>query len=243
MATFVLIHGAGDTAWFWHLVDPELRQLSHDVVTMDLPCEDDSAGLGEYADTVIEAIGDRHDLVMVAQSFGGYTAPLVCERVPVDLMVLVAGMVPSPGEAANDYFTNTGWRPAPLEHVERPEGMSREGAETIATFYHDLPPHLAAEALKRGVGQSETPGEEAWPLEDWPDVPTRFVLCRDDRFFPAEWMRRVVKERLGITPEEMDGSHCVALSRPKELTDRLHAFLREPVGSTNERGGAGWQVR
>ena len=239
MATFVLIHGAGDTAWFWHLVEPELHEHGHQVVTMDLPCEDDSAGLAQYAETVIEAIGDRCDLVVVAQSFGGYTAPLVCERVPVDLMVLVAGVVPSPGEGANDYFTNTGWRPAQLDHVVRPEGMSREDAETIATFYHDVPPHLAAEALKRGLGQSETPGKEPWPLEAWPDVPTRFLLCRGDRLFPAGWMRRVVKERLGITPDEIDGSHCVALSRPKELVDRLETFLREPVGSTTERGGTG----
>jgi pimeloyl-ACP methyl ester carboxylesterase len=94
MATFVLIHGAADSGWFWHLVDPELRARGHHVVTMDLPCEDDSAGLVEYVDTVIHAIGDRKDLVVVAQSFGGFTAPLVCERVPVVLMVLVAAMVP-----------------------------------------------------------------------------------------------------------------------------------------------------
>jgi pimeloyl-ACP methyl ester carboxylesterase len=241
MATFALIHGAGDSAWFWHLVEPELGEHGHDVVTMDLPSEDDSAGLAEYADTVVEAIGDRRDVVVVAQSFGGYTAPLVCVRVPVELMILVAGMVPSPGEAANDYFTNTGWQPAPLDRIEQPEGMTAEDAETIAAFYHDLPPDLAAEAMKRGRGQSETPGKEPWPLEAWPDVPTRFVLCRNDRLFAAKWMRRVVKERLGITPDEIDGSHCVALSRPKELVGRLEAYLTELVGATAERGGAEWQ--
>jgi pimeloyl-ACP methyl ester carboxylesterase len=243
MGTFALIHGAGDTAWFWHLVDPELRRLGHEVVAMDLPCEDDSAGLAAYADTVVEAIGDRSDLVVVAQSFGGYTAPLVCERVQVDLMVLVAGMVPSPGEPANDYFTNTGWRPTPLDNVEGPEGMSREDAETIATFYQDLAPDLAAEAVRRGRGQSETPGEEPWPLEAWPDVPTRFLLCRDDRLFAAAWVRRVVNERLGITPDEIDGSHCVALSRPNELVGRLEAYLTEISGATAEEGGAGWRDR
>ena len=93
LATFVLIHGAGDSAWYWHLLEPELRDRGHEVVTMDLPCDADSAGLTEYADTVIDAIGGRTDLVLVAQSFGGFIAPLVCERVPVDLMVLVAAMM------------------------------------------------------------------------------------------------------------------------------------------------------
>jgi len=40
-------------------------------------------------------------------------------------------------------------------------------------------------------------------------------------------MRRVVKERLGITPDEMDGGHLPALSRPKELVDRLEAYRAE----------------
>jgi pimeloyl-ACP methyl ester carboxylesterase len=227
MATFVLIHGAADTAWYWHLVEPELRERGHNVVAVALPCDDDSAGLDEYADTVVDAIGDRRDLVLVAQSFGGFTAPLVCERVPVELMVLVAAMIPSPGEAANDYWTNTGYESPKLDHVEPREGVSREDAETIAAFMHDVPPDLAAEALKRVRDQSETPGIKPWPLKAWPDVPTRFLLCRDDRFFPAEWMRKVVKDRLGIAPDEIEGSHCIALSRPKELADRLVAYLME----------------
>jgi pimeloyl-ACP methyl ester carboxylesterase len=142
LATFVLIHGAADTAWYWHLVDPELRERGHAVVTMDLPCDDDSAGLAEYADTVVDAIGDHRDVVLVAQSFGGFTAPLVCERVPVDLMVLVAAMIPSPGEAPSDYWTNTGYQAAELDHVEQPGGLSREEAETIAAFLNDVPPDL-----------------------------------------------------------------------------------------------------
>jgi hypothetical protein len=54
---------------------------------------------------------------------------------------------------------------------------------------------------------------EPWPLEAWPDVPTPILLCRDDRLFPAEFMRRVALERLGITDDEIAGGHCVALGR------------------------------
>jgi pimeloyl-ACP methyl ester carboxylesterase len=225
MATFVLIHGAADTAWYWHLVEPELRERGHDVVSMDLPCDDDSAGLADYADAVVSAVNGRTDLVLVAQSFGGFTAPLVCDRVAVDLMVLVAAMVPAPGEAPADYWTNTRWPGTSVEPGDQAEHAGTEDAETIAAFMHDVPPGLAAEALRRVRDQSETPGKKPWPLPAWPQVPTRFLLCRDDRFFPADWMRGVVKERLGITPDEIDGSHCIALSRPKELADRLEAYL------------------
>src|SRR5688572_30767937 len=98
MKTFVLIHGAGDVGWYWHLVGAALRERGHQTIAVDLPCEDESARWSDYADTVVEAIGDRSGVVLVAQSLGGWTAPLVCARVPVDELVFVAAMIPRPGE-------------------------------------------------------------------------------------------------------------------------------------------------
>ena len=224
MATFVLIHGAADSGWFWHLVEAELRGRGHDTVAPDLPCDDDAAGLAEYTDAVVGAVGDRTDLVVVAQSFGGFTAPLVCDRIPADLLVLLAGMVPAPGEAPDDWSANTGFAQARREQAER-DGPAPD--DDIALFFHDVPPDLAAEAMRRARHQSDTPGKRPWPLPAWPKVPTRFLLCRDDRFFPAEFLRRVVRDRLGFTPDEIDGGHCVALSRPRELADRLEAYLAD----------------
>uniref|UniRef100_UPI001C5E2C3A alpha/beta fold hydrolase n=1 Tax=Nonomuraea rhizosphaerae TaxID=2665663 RepID=UPI001C5E2C3A len=80
MATFVLIHGGGGSAWDWHLLDPELRGRGHDVVAVDLPVDDSEAGLGDHAAVVTEAIGDRSDVVVVAHSWGGFVGPLICER-------------------------------------------------------------------------------------------------------------------------------------------------------------------
>ena len=221
MATYVLIHGAADSGWFWHLLEAELRGRGHDVVAPDLPCDDDSAGLAEYADTVVAAIGGRTGLVVVAQSFGGFTGPLVCDRLPADLLVLLAGMIPAPGERPDDWWANTGYSEARREQAER-EGPAPE--DDIGLFLHDVPPDLAAEALRRARDQSATPGRQPWPLPAWPEVPTRFLLCRDDRFFPAPFMRQVARDRLGVAADEIDGSHCVALSRPAELADRLEAF-------------------
>jgi pimeloyl-ACP methyl ester carboxylesterase len=183
-------------------------------VAPDLPCDDDSAGLAEYTDTVVDAIGDRTDLVVVAQSFGGFTAPLVCDRAAADLLILVAAMIPAPGEAPADYWANTRYEEEERERYD----------DEIALFYQDVPPGLAAEALKRGRAQSEARMHEPSPLAAWPDVPTRVLLCRDDRLFPPSFLRRVAQQRLGITPDEIDGGHTPALSRPTELSDRLEAY-------------------
>jgi pimeloyl-ACP methyl ester carboxylesterase len=220
MATFVLIHGAYDVGWYWHLVGDRLRRGGHDVVAPDLPCEDDSAGLAEYADTVVAAIGDRGDLVVVGQSFGCYTATLVADQLAADALVLVTGMIPAPGEKADEYFDNIGYESAVREQALR-DGGATGNRDPFVAFYHDVPRALAEEAMARGRDQSSTPGSQPWPLEAWPDVPTRFVLCTEDRFFPPDLMRRVVAERLAVTPEEIAAGHCVALSRPWALADLL----------------------
>ena len=173
LATYVLIHGAGDVGWYWHLVDAELRKRGHDVVVMDLPVEDDTAGLFTYAGVVIDAVGDRENLVVVAQSFGGYVAPIVGDRVPARLLVLVAAMVPAPGESAEAMFANTGYAP--------PE---RADSSDLGVFYHDVDPALAANALAKGRRQSETPGKEPWPLAAWPNVPTRYCCVATTASFP-----------------------------------------------------------
>jgi alpha-beta hydrolase superfamily lysophospholipase len=214
VAAFAFIHGAGDAGWYWHLVMAELEKRGHDTVAPDLPCDDDSAGLPEYADTVAAAAGDRDGLVVVAQSLGGFVAPLVCDLIPVALLVLVAPMIPAPGEAPADYWSATGYADEPREQYD----------DAVARFYQDVPPELVAAARTRSRGQSEARMGEPSPLRAWPDVPTRVLLCRDDHLLPPAFVRRVARERLGITPDEIDGGHAPALSRPRELADRLEAY-------------------
>lgn len=108
----------------------------------------------------------------------------------------------------------TSWEPAKLDD-----------SSTIAVFYHDVPRDLAEQAFAHGRGQSDTPGSEPWPLAAWPDIETRAIAGRNDRFFPIEWQRTVIRDRLGTTPDELDGGHCPALSRPTELAELLAGYV------------------
>jgi len=110
-----------------------------------------------------------------------------------------------------------------------PGGIGQAGGDSpherdIALSLADVPLKLAMEALANGRDQSEAPMQEPWPLHAWPDVPTRYLLCRDDRFFPAEWLRGVVSQRLGIVADEIDDGHCPFLSRPEALAERLVGY-------------------
>lgn len=221
MSTFVLVHGAGDVGWSWHLVEAELRARGHDVVAPDLPGDDESLTLDDYADAAVEAIGDRRDLVVVGHSFGAFTAPLVAARRPVAALILVAGMVPAPGESPDQWWRATGYSEVVRRQAARDGGLTGNDDPYVA-FYHDVPRTLAEEAMsKERAHPSSAASAQPWPLDAWPDVPTRFVLCTQDRFLPPELLRRLARERLGVAPDEITASHCVALSRPVELADIL----------------------
>jgi pimeloyl-ACP methyl ester carboxylesterase len=223
VTTFVLVPGAGGQAWYWHRLVPELEARGCGAIAVDLPAADDGAGFAEYAGAVIEAIGDRREgLVLVGQSMGGFTVPLVAERVPVTGIVLLNAMVPKPGESGGEWWDATGQAAARAAHAER-DGRNADTLDPLVDFLHDVPPDVVEEAMAGGeIVQSGTPFEKPWPLGAWPDVPTRFLQGREDRFFPLEFQRRVVAERMpGVEVEELPGGHLLALSRPVELAEAL----------------------
>jgi pimeloyl-ACP methyl ester carboxylesterase len=227
MATYALIPGAGGDPWEWHLLARELESRGHDVVPVTLPAGDESAGWNEYADAVVTAIGDRRDVVLVAQSLAGFTAPLVADRMNVDLIVLLNAMIPLPGETGNEWWGNTGQQEAVRAYYTS-VGLPTETADDeIAVYFHDVASNVVEEAAEHIPEQTMTPMRQPWPLESWPEVPTRVLIGGDDRAFPADFQMRVAKERLGLDGDVIPGGHMVALSSPGGVADRLEAYLHE----------------
>jgi len=202
-------------------------------VAVDLPCEDEDAGLEAYADVVAAAMGEHAPVVVVAQSMGSLSATLACARRPVDLLVLVAPMVPVPGETGGQWWEAVGQAEAAAE-LAAAQGRPAEPFDEQAVFLHDVPEEVLAAGADDVRDQAGRPFEDPWPLERWPDVPTRVVACREDRLFPLGLVRRYTRERLGISPDEMSGGHLPALGHPEELVDLLE-WLRWQEGSSRRR--------
>jgi pimeloyl-ACP methyl ester carboxylesterase len=224
MASFVLVPGAGGMAWYWHRVIPLIRAAGHDPIAVDLPGDDRHAGLAEYADIVIRAIAERSDVVLVAQSLAGFTAPLVCARASVRMLVLVNAMIPKPGEAAG------AWWDATRAIEAREQAAVQRGYATefdVGTYFlHDVPQDVLRAGPEQPREEAETAFREPCRFERWPKIPIHVLAGRDDRFFPIEFQRRVARERLGKEVEDIPGGHLVALSNPEELTKRLLAYER-----------------
>jgi pimeloyl-ACP methyl ester carboxylesterase len=225
MTGFALVHGAGDVGWYWHLVEAELRARGHVSVAPDLPADDDNLTLTDYRDVVVEAaaaVSPQPDAwVVVGQSFGAFTAPLVAERLDADALALVAGMIPAVGEAPDDWWEHVGYAEAAAEQATF-DGGQTGSADPFVSFYADVPRALAEEALTHERAHpSLAAGSASWPLTAWPRARVTSVVCTQDHFLPPALQRRLARQRLGVEPVEIDAGHCVALSRPVELADVL----------------------
>jgi len=215
---YVLIPGAGGVAWFWHLVEKELAARGHDSVAVELPTDDESKGLADYAATVLAAAGDRRDVVIVAQSMGGFTAPLVAEPLQAKAIVLLNAMIPLPGETPGAWWDNVGSTEARVA-AARERGYSPE-FDMFTYFLHDLSPELAAEGEPHQKGQADRPFGDVCAFEAWP-APVSVIAGRDDRFFPVSLQQRLARERVGVEATVVPGGHLAALSHPVEVTEAI----------------------
>jgi pimeloyl-ACP methyl ester carboxylesterase len=216
--TFTLVPGAGGQAWYWHRLQPLLVMAGHEAVAVDLPAENESFGLEEYADLAAQAIGRRSDVVLVCQSLAGFLAPLICARAKVRMIILVNAMIPNPGEIAGSWWEHTGAVEARISAAKAGRYDTSFTPETY--FLHDVPERvmLSCPATPR---QANRPLEEPCQFERWPAVSTRVIAGASDRFFPVDFQRRVAWERLGTHIKVVPGGHLVALSRPQELSALL----------------------
>ncbi|MFC0628531.1 alpha/beta hydrolase [Kribbella deserti] len=225
MSTFALIHGAGvGGGWFWHLIEAELRALGHTTIAPTLWTGDDTDTLSDYADAVVNLIDTSDELFVVAHSFGGFTAPLVAERVPTAGLVYVTAMVPRPGESPADWWENTGFPEAVRSQAAKDGGLTG-ASDPYVGYFHDVPKQLADQVEgKEPSPPSNTAYYEPWPLDAHPATPARYIVCTEDRLFPAAFQRQLAYDRLGVTADELRSGHCPALSRPAELAAMLNSY-------------------
>jgi pimeloyl-ACP methyl ester carboxylesterase len=221
----LLIPGAGGDAWIWHRVESRLVDAGHDVIAVDLPADDEAAGIEEYAETALSAVGNREIDLAVGLSLGAYTAALVCLPTSAKALAFVNGMIPLPGEPPGEWWGATGHAEARVANDRRENRDPEAEFDPMEIFLHDVPADIVRDAGRHDRAQSNGPFASSWALSALPDVPTYVVVGRNDRFFPGDFQARLAEERLGIAPDLLDGGHLLPLSRPVELAALLASYL------------------
>ena len=222
MTTFLLLPGAGGEASYWGPVSLLLEQAGHEAIAVDLPADDPELGLSAYADLALAAAEGRTDVVLVAQSMGGFTVPLVAARIPLRALVFVNAMIPVPGESASVWGEAVGSEPARVGAAEA--GGYAADVDLVETFLHDVPAEVLDPAeMANGREEAEIAFTEPCAFDSWPDLSTHVLVGRDDRLFPADFQVRVARERLGVTADVRPGGHLMALADPRGVATYLLA--------------------
>ena len=222
MATFVLIPGSGTDPQVYDATIRELDARGHDGIAPPLPLDDPDAHPSDHAAAVASATPRSDEVVVVAQSLGAFAGPLAADEIGAALLVLLAPMIPAPGESAGEWWESTGHADAIADLIKRHGQMGAWGEEAVAeVFLHDVDPEVARATAH--LNNAPGPGmfSEPWPRESWPEVTTRVLCPGEDRLFPLDFQRRVAADRLGVEVDELPGGHLPMLSRPAELAERL----------------------
>lgn len=222
MTTFCLMHSSGQGPAGWKLLIDELEQRGHHALTPAFHLDRTDEGLRFHAETIVEALNvsglNPAEVVCVAHSAAGMYLPLVAERWRPRQMVFLAAVVPRPGISFREQFQTdpTFFNPAWIGKNPLDEAVARE------FIFHDCPPERLEWALStRVLFYAKRAMEEPCPLTIWPQVPTSYIVCAEDRTITPVWQRKAAREWLGVEPIELPGGHAPNVSRPEALADVL----------------------
>lgn len=142
-------------------------------------------------------------------------------------LVYLCALVPVPGKSLMEQLGTTEDMIDPcyaagLGEVD-PEGRLEWTDARLARefLYADCDPETTAQAIARLRPQAQTPYGRPCSLSAFPQLPTTYVVCTDDRLVMPAWSRRTAADRLGADIVELRG-HSPFLSRPAALATVLH---------------------
>ena len=223
MSLFCLVHGSTQNASCWDLLIPELAQRGHEAVRMNLPTNEPEASATRYADVIAKTIpAGRDDTVVVAHSASGLFLPLVPQKRRVRRLVFLTAVIPQIGKSLRDQLNDD-------KDIFNPEWLGKDPTKddqlALQFLFHDCSPELSKWALSTmSLMFARQAILEMCPLRLWPDVPSSYILCTEDRAIQPQWSRRAAHERLGVVPIELPGGHCPYVSRPAELAQVLNSL-------------------
>lgn len=230
--TFGLVHGAWHGAWCWQDLERELRDAGHNTVAMDLPIDDPHATFDDHAAIVAEAVEGRENVVLVGHSRGGNIIPRVAGLIAVEQLVFLCGALHAtltekqvennkgePSDAMPEF--SAGIIPVGNNLATYDTAKARE------IFYQDCSEEKAAWAISQLRLQRRADERR---LAEWPDTPSEYILCQDDRVINVEWSRYAARQWLNTEAIELPGGHSPFLSRPLLLASTLIALAEKTLG-------------
>lgn len=234
MSTFVIVPGAWDTpATLEPLVEP-LESRGHAVTIVDLPCDDASATLEQYADAVHAVLPhDMTDVVLVGYSFGGFTAARIAREHPELPAIYIAAWIPRPGASVLDIFIGGD----PFAAGDEDAGIAAFGGLVVSAgpgrCALNIEQYVAAadpaerDAVRAYLERTQRPQGIAVLRQQWDgDLPASarctYINTTADTLVPPE-LQRVMAGTVGAEIVEIATGHGPFREQPERLADLMAA--------------------
>jgi len=229
--TFVLVHGAFEDGSVWHDVARQLEKKGHHVVVVNLPGRPahpagaDGVSAEKYRDTIVDAIGDRPQVILVGHSFGGIQISNVAEAVPdrIHALVYVAAYLPRNGESLQSLSAADKESQVGASFLVSPDykTASIKESERVKLFCADC--SMAVKAHLQLLDEPLPPMAQPVKLtpERFGSVKRYYVTTLKDVVVSTAWQ----KQMYTATPVEkvypVETGHTPFLVRPAELAGIL----------------------
>lgn len=234
LPALVLVHGGGHAADCWDLTVEQIHRIAPvlTVVAVDLPGRRGKPGnlrtltIAECVESVVADIenADLEDVVIVAHSIAGVTAPGVVARLGssrVRELILAAAMVPPEGAAIKDILTG----PLKLARSNAKIGRQNDTPSVWArvVYLNGITRARRQFATGRLCSESGSILAEAVSRDNFPnDVPRTWIITTRDRALSAKAQRRGIEAIGGVqTLIELDTCHDLMVSEPERLAEIL----------------------
>lgn len=210
---FVLVHGTTQAPTAWDRLGHVLTNQGHRVMPVDLPVDEPDLLADDYARIAAGQLAiDVREPVVVAHSGGGLIAAALGTRLNARHLVWLAAVVPD-FDGGRSLMDQIQTERDTMFGAEWASWSSDDPTESAYFLFHscDLPTlRWALTTLRpwRPLGAYQEPAGQA------PDIPSTYVLPREDRTLRPDWMRDAARDRLGVTAVEIDGDHCPHMHNP-----------------------------
>jgi len=216
--TIVLVHGAWADGSSWQRVIPLLQKEHYRVIAVQNPLSSLPNDVETTKRLIDRETSQGRNVVVVAHSYGGAVmSGAAADNPGVKALVYVAAFAPDAGERLDAFLQQ--YPTAIQSAFEPPDAagylyLSPEKYGSI--FASDLPEREA-----RIMWASQKPLNaivfgQSNPVAAWHSVPSWFIVAKQDKVISPD-LERFYAKRMNARTREIDGSHVVFLSHPKQV--------------------------
>lgn len=232
MKTYILVHGAWHSSWYWRQVIPVLQQAGHQVIADNLPGHDpedfrpELMTLDHYTKAVSERILQMPGKVhLVGHSMGGLIISQVAEMIPdrIERLVYIAGFIPKSGQNLLDTIKDQMKVGSPFEFSEDKKMISIRPELARNVFYNTCPDEVAEYAIAKLNPQATlafvTPLKTT--MTKFGSVKKTYIECTLDNALWPITQQQMYTEAKCDHILKVDSDHFPMLSNPAALNLKL----------------------